>query len=168
MRSRPARRQKSAESEGENEMSYQTLKRTKILLLATMLGACASLEAAPTCSLASLQGNYGFTITGQILSGPAAGLVSGVALTTFNGDGTLTQVDHVLHNGQTPPEPWRNANGSYTLNSNCTGTMQLVFTDGSPTLNLYIVLDSLRWQIRTVVDANAITSLGTKQGAPKE
>jgi hypothetical protein len=35
-----------------------------------------------------------------------------------------------------------------------------------PTLNIYIVLDTLRWQIRTVVDANAITSIGTKQGAP--
>lgn len=145
-------------------MSYQTLKRTKILLLATMLGACALLEAAPTCSLASLQGNYGFTITGQILSGPTAGLVSGVALTTFNGNGGLTQVDHVLHNGQVPPEAWRNATGSYTMNSNCTGTMQLVFTDGSPTLNLYIVLDAGRWEIRTVVDGNAITSIGVKQG----
>ena len=149
-------------------MTHKAIRRN-MLRAAAFVAASAILAAAPrSCGLASLQGNYGFTITGQILSGPSAGLVSGVALTTFNGDGTLTQVDHVLHNGQTPPEAWRSATGAYTLNSNCTGTMQVVFTDGSPTLNLYIVLDSLRWQIRTVVDANAITSIGTKQGAESE
>jgi len=147
-------------------MTHKAISRN-ILKAAAFVAASAVLAAAPPpCGLASLQGNYGFTITGQILSGPSAGPVSGVALTTFNGDGTLTQVDHVLHSGQTPPEAWRNATGSYTLNTNCTGTMQVVFTDGSPTLNLYIVLDTLRWEIRTVVDANAITSIGTKQGAP--
>lgn len=145
-------------------MTHKAISRN-LLKAAVFVAASTVLAAAPpSCGLASLQGNYGFTITGQILSGPMAGLVTGVALTTFNGDGTLTQVDHVLHNGVVPPEAWRNATGSYTLNGNCSGTMQLVFTDGSPTLNLYIVLDSLHWQIRTVVDGNAITSVATKQG----
>jgi len=147
-------------------MTHKAISRNILKVAAFMAASVVLAAAPPPCGLASLQGNYGFTITGQILSGPSAGLVSGVALTTFNGDGTLTQVDHVLHNGQTPSEAWRNATGLYTLNSNCTGTMQVVFTDGSPTLNLYIVLDTLRWEIRTVVDANAITSIGTKQGAP--
>jgi hypothetical protein len=148
------------------KMTHKTISKNILKAAAFMAASTVLAAAPPPCGLASLQGNYGFTITGQILSGPTAGLVSGVALTTFSGDGTLTQVDHVLHNGVIPPEAWRNATGSYTLNSNCTGTMQLVFTDGSPTLNLYIVLDALRWEIRTVVDGNAITSIGTKQGAP--
>ena len=138
---------------------------TKVLLMAAMLCGCASLKAAPACSVATLSGPYIFTITGQILSGPTAGLVAGVALTTYGGNGELTQVDHVLHNGQIPTEEWRSSTGTYTLNSDCTGTMQLVFTDGSPNLNLHIVVDQFLKQVRTVVDGNvAITSIG-QQGA---
>jgi hypothetical protein len=141
------------------------MNRTKMLLAATMLCGSASLQAAPGCSLASLSGNYGFTITGQILTGPSTGLVAGVALTTYDGRGGLTQVDHVLHNGQIPADEWRSATGSYTLSSNCTGTMQLIFSDGSPTMNLHIVVDQFVGQIRTVVDgAVAITSIGAWQG----
>ena len=141
------------------------MNRTKMLLAATILCGCASLQAAPGCSLASLYGNYGFTITGQILAGPTAGPVAGVALTTYDGNGVLTQVDHVLHNGQIPTDEWRSATGSYTLNSNCTGTMQVVFSDGSPNLNLHIVVDQRLGQIRTVVDGDvAITSIGSRQG----
>lgn len=145
-------------------MTKQTMNRTKILLAAAILCGCASLQAAPGCSLANLSGNYGFTITGQILSGPSAGLVAGIALTTYDGNGGLTQVDHVVHNGQAPTEEWRSATGFYTLNSNCTGTMQLIFSDGSPNLNLHIVVDQLLGQIRTVVDGDvAITSVGSRQ-----
>ncbi len=122
-----------------------------------------SLSAAPSCSLATLKGNFGFIINGQVLSGPSAGPVAGVAMTTYDGAGNLTQVDNVVHNGQLPAEAWRPATGSYTLNSNCTGTMQLVFTDGSPTMNLAIVVDASGNQIRTVVDSDsAINSTGVK------
>ena len=146
-------------------MRKQIMNRTRMLMAAAMLCGCAALQAAPTCSLASLSGNYGFTITGQILSGPSAGPVAGVALTTYNGSGGLTQVDHVVHNGQIPPEEWRSATGSYTLNADCTGTMQLIFSDGSPNLNLHIVVDLLAGQIHSVVDGDvAITSIGVRQG----
>jgi hypothetical protein len=61
--------------------------------------------------------------TGQILA-PAtfAGPVSGVAPTTFDGLGNLTQIDNIVHNGVVPVEDWWPANGSYTVNSGCTGT----------------------------------------------
>lgn len=141
------------------------MNRTMMLLAATVLCGCASLQAAPGCSLASLYGNYGFTITGQILAGPTAGPVAGVALTTYNGNGLLTQVDHVVHNGQIPTDEWRSATGSYTLNANCAGTMQLVFSDGSPNLNTHIVVDQWLGEVRAVVDGNvAITSIGSRQG----
>ncbi len=136
---------------------------TKALLVLGASLTAANLSAAQSCSLATIKGNFGFTITGQVLSGPSAGPVSGVALTTYDGAGNLTQVDNVVHNGQLPAEAWRPATGSYTLNSNCTGTMQLVFTDGSPTMNLNIVVDSAGNQIRTVVEGDAaITSIGTR------
>ena len=142
---------------------------SKLTLAAVLLAGSGALMAAPGCSVKILQGDYGFTITGQILARPTAGPVAGVALTTFDGNGKLTQVDHVVHNGVLPPatDPWRPAAGSYTLDSNCTGTMTLVFTDGTPTMNLHIVVTAFGNEVRTVVDGDvAITSIGNRVGLP--
>jgi hypothetical protein len=59
-------------------------------------------EGNGPCTNAILKGEYGFTITGQILAGPAAGPVAGVAMTFYDGQGKLDQVDHVFHNGKPP------------------------------------------------------------------
>src|ERR1039458_8888689 len=121
-------------------MRKQTMNRTKVLLAATMLCGCASLQAqaAPGCSLASLSGNYGFTLTGQILAGPTAGPAAGVALTPYGGNG-----------GPPPPPP---------------GAVALILGAGAPTVNLHMVVDQLLGQIRTVVDGDvAITSIGARQ-----
>jgi hypothetical protein len=91
---------------------------------------CAGLAVAQSagtenlgCSNATLNGSYAFQISGQILvPAPAAGPVAGVKLTVFDGFGNLTQVDHVVHNGIAPVEEWRPSVGTYTVNSNCTGT----------------------------------------------
>src|SRR5258705_603369 len=44
---------------------------------------------------------------------------------TFGGNGNLTQVDAVAGNGNIPLV-WRPGTGTYTLNSDCTGTMTLI------------------------------------------
>ena len=47
--------------------------------------------------LATLRGEFGFSITGTRPGGPHGSIeaIVGVALTTFDDDGILTQVDHV-------------------------------------------------------------------------
>ena len=136
-----------------------TLLKSRLLLLA--LAAAALLAFGQNlfaeCSDGTLHGSYAFTITGQILAPAAvAGPVSGVAVTEFFGDGTFTQVDHVLHNGQPPQEEWRPGSGTYHLNSDCTGYMILtaiptVPADGSPELRLEIVVGDNGNEIRTAV-----------------
>jgi hypothetical protein len=140
----------------------------------------ASAQSAATanlgCSNATLAGTYSFHLTGQILApAAAAGPVSGVALTVFDGYGNLTQVDNVVHNGVAPVEDWRPATGTYTVNANCTGTF--TFTpqptnpqDASPALLLHFVVSSDGSEIRTVVTGSpttpplmvAITSTGVR------
>lgn len=94
---------------------------TAVLALALTNPAYAQVDHG--CSNATLRGVYAFQITGQILAPAAvAGPVSGVALTTFDGAGNLTQIDHVVHNGVVPVEEWRPASGSYTVNPDCSGT----------------------------------------------
>lgn len=139
-----------------------------VLVLALFAGPGLA-QAAP-CSNATLKGDYGFTITGQILGGPSAGLVAGVAMTSFDGDGNLTQVDHVVHNGVPPALDWRPAaaSSSYNVNADCTGTMEIDFTDGSPSLHVFIVVDRMGREIRAVVNnpGTAITSIGIKEDSP--
>src|ERR1017187_3904403 len=115
------------------------------------------------CTTATLQGVFAFQITGQILAPAAvAGPVNGVALTTFDGVGNLTQVDHVVHNGVVPVEEWRPATGSYTVNSDCTGTF--TFTpmptnpaDAGPALKVDFVLTNGAAQILTAVSGSPNT-----------
>jgi hypothetical protein len=151
------------------------IKDLRWMMVAPVLLSFAA-HANGDCSNATLSGNYVFTITGQILApAPAAGLVSGVAMTEFFGDGVLKQVDHVVHNGVLPIEAWRPGSGKYSINPNCTGWMTLTAeptnpADNSPALKLYIVVSEDGREIRTVVSGSptvppftaAITSIGVR------
>jgi hypothetical protein len=120
-------------------------------------------QANNGCANATLHGVYAFHLTGQILAPAAvAGPVSGVALTTFDGLGNLTQIDNVVHNGVVPVEDWRPAVGSYTVNSDCTGTftftpMPTNAADAGPALKVHFVLTNSGAKIVTVVTGSPNT-----------
>jgi hypothetical protein len=134
---------------------------------ALLLAAVALAQTAATenlgCSDETVSGSYAFQITGQILTPPpAAGPVSGVALTVFDGLGNLTQVDNVVHNGVAPIEDWRPATGTYTVNSNCTGTFSFFPqpinpADAGPALTLHFVVTRNGSEIHTTVTGSPNT-----------
>jgi hypothetical protein len=142
---------------------------SKALTAILITAVAGSLPAWPqaACNNAQLQGNYAFVVTGQILAGPSAGPVTGVAMTNFDGQGNLSQVDHVVHNGVLPAVPWRLGTGTYAVNPDCTGNAQINFTDGSPSLILYFVLafTSSGAEVRTVVSNTEtnIMSIGIRR-----
>lgn len=137
-----------------------------------------AVHAQAACSNNTLRGKYTFTITGQILApAPAAGSVSGTAMTVFDGNGGVTQVDHVVHNGVLPVEEWRPGTGAYSLNPDCTGWMTITShptdaADAGPELKLYIVVTRDGSQVDTVVSGSptaaafsaSITSIGVRRG----
>jgi hypothetical protein len=145
-----------------------------MLLTSVLLFTASQLSAQ--CWNGTIRGSYAFTLTGQILApAMAAGPVSGVAVTEFDGAGDLKQVDHVVHNGVLPVEDWRPAVGSYSINSDCTGWMTIdaqptVAADASPELKLYIVVAKDGSEIHTVVSGSptvppftaSITSVGVR------
>jgi hypothetical protein len=140
-----------------------------LVVLSWFAGSCGTADPAsaadPPCSQRTLKGYYGFTIIGQTPVGP----VTGVALTDFDGDGKLTQVDNAVHNGVSPGAGvWRPSPGSYNLNPDCTGTMEIDPQDGSPSLYLSIVVDRQGREIRTVVDnpGTQTTSIGVQRDSP--
>ena len=102
------------------------------------------------CSNRTLKDSYGFAIEGIILAVPGIVLppgtafpLRGVALTQFDGKDKLTQVDHILTNGQPPDREWTPGTGTYPVK------LKIVVVRGGK-------------EIRTVVGANAVTSIGLK------
>ncbi len=117
------------------------------------------------CSNQTLQGDYGFAIEGQLLPGGfIVGPLRGVAMTHFDGEGNLSQVDHVVVNGTPPRIQWSPGSGTYTVNPDCTGTAQ-INENGRPPVLLSLVVVRQGREIHTVVDNpnRAVTSVGIKR-----
>jgi hypothetical protein len=132
-------------------------------------GSSASAQSADkTCSNRTLNGHYGFAIEGVASLGPQIGVLRGVAMTYFDGEGHLSQVDHVVVNGAPPPMEWNPGSGTYTINRDCTGTATINFPDGRSSVQLSLVVAREGREIHTVVDNPGIgefygTSIGIKR-----
>ncbi len=131
------------------------------LLTLAALGSAYAQSDSPACNNQLIQGNYGFTIQGNKLAGPGpTGLQLGVAMTEFDGKGGLTQIDTVTISGEVVADFTHTpATGSYTVNSNCTGTFTIDFTDGRPPVTANLVVVDNGSEVDTVV-----TSAGGNQG----
>jgi hypothetical protein len=113
------------------------------------------------CTDRLIKGVYGFTIQGAKLAGPGpVGPQVGVALTQFDGHGSLMQIDTVTISGIVVADfTHAPATGTYTVNPDCTGTFNLDFTDGRPPVSVNFVVVESGSEIDTVV-----VSAGGNQG----
>ena len=119
-------------------------------------------ETDVACSNRTLRGDYGFAIEGDILAGPNRIPLRDVAMTHFDGEGNLSQVEHPVFNGVPLPIEWSPSSGTYNVNADCTGTAQII-PPGHPPVNLHLVVVRHGTEIHTVVDVNAVTSVGIKR-----
>ena len=137
-----------------------------ILTLATVVAfsgvASLAQDVQHHCSSATIAGDYAFRVSGEVFT--PAGIVNrdGIALTHFDGNHGLTQVDYVLANGVPVAGP-TNANGfhdmetgTYSVNEDCTGEAEIDFptppggTSGAIIKLLFVISDDGR-QINTIV-----------------
>jgi hypothetical protein len=129
-------------------------KGTLAAAIACLALAAASTAQAAACSNASLKGQYGQTISGEIL--PESGVVlpqNGVAMTNFDGNGKFTQVDFVVINGTNQSSKFQTGEtGTYKVNSDCTGSARINYKDGS-WIDLELVVVNQGREFRTVVSA---------------
>ena len=114
--------------------------RISLLLLTLALAASSTLTVhARDCSDWTIRGTYAATIHGQIfLPNGFTLLIGGIAKTTYDGKGNLTQVDAVADNGNVAPG-WRAETGTYSVNPDCTGT-QTIVVPGQPDLHLQFIV----------------------------
>jgi hypothetical protein len=124
-----------------NRWHSLTTVLASVALAALPIVGVAGDEDSDGCSNWTLKGDYAFTINGQIF--PAPGMVitrDGVAITHFQGNGRLTQVDFVMQfpdmaGGSSPvpgvPDDHTGFNGgeqgTYTVFADCTGEFEVDF-----------------------------------------
>jgi hypothetical protein len=115
------------------------------------------------CSNRILRGDYGFAAEGQILAGPITGPLRAVGMTRFDGKGNLTRVEFATINGVALFAEWRPAVGTYVVNSDCTGSMEIMPGGGSPARKLRMVIVRNGKEIRAIEEANVISSIGIRR-----
>src|SRR5215471_20524619 len=77
-------------------------------------------EGSEGCSVATLNGNYGQVLRGEVLG---VGPIVAVGVTTFDGKGHFVADQTINVNGNVFQAP---LTGTYTVNSNCTGISDAV------------------------------------------
>jgi hypothetical protein len=147
-----------------------------IALVIPLLSSAAWAQATDNdgCADDSLKGDYAFTISGQVF-GPTTIQRDGVAMTHFDGDGNLTQVDFVLANGVPVPGPEDPTThfhvgefGTYTVNTDCTGNATINFppppgSTGAIIKPMFVIGDRGR-VLHTIV--SSLTPPGSKAPIP--
>ena len=112
------------------------------------------------CSNRTLNGDYGFTLEGTIL-GPNIPL-RGLVMQHYDGNGNITQVDHVVDGGVPPTQEWAPGTGTYTVNPDCTGAGVINSSSGQGPLPIHFVVVNNGKRIFQVVDGNAVSTVGIK------
>ncbi|QCP52669.1 hypothetical protein FAZ95_26335 [Trinickia violacea] len=122
------------------KLKYLSIASATAVALLSFSGAA---QADGLCSNATLKGPFGFTGHGEILGligsdgtvhpYAASLILDDVALVTFDGKGHFSRTDFGVigglpKGGQLTFNPYQS--GTYTVNSDCTGTMKVVYTAG--------------------------------------
>jgi hypothetical protein len=137
--------------------------RISLFLLTLALAALSTLTAyARPCSNRTLNGTYANSLHGLINPGGSAQLVvAGVVKTTYDGNGTFTQVDAVSVNGS-GVSGWRPGSGTYSVNPDCTGTQTIVIP-GMPDLHLQFVVSPSGNTLHFVVIDPGVATAGDSE-----
>jgi hypothetical protein len=139
------------------------------LLTLVVVESQSSTAHAGVCSNSTIRGSYAFTIHGQVfLPDGSTLLIDGLAKTTFDGKGNLTQLDAIAVNGNVAPG-WASNTGTYSVNPDCTGTFTV--TNGNqPPVHLQMIVAQSGNTIRDmVIDPGfATTAEAERVRAPEE
>jgi hypothetical protein len=142
----------------------------RILVVCVALGFGSSLMAqlasqndnGRRCSNQILSGSYGAQIQGTLYipndpNPPIKVDLRTVSMGHYDGAGNVAFSDHVVVDGNPPPEEWRQASGTYFVNPDCTGTFSVVTAPGFPPLVVYFVVVKHGTEIHGVTNGSAIT-----------
>ena len=145
---------------------------TVALTTALGVGIAPTAQAADKgCSNATLTGTFAYTNAGFFTAAAApplqAGPFAGVGIETFDGKGGTTATMWVSVNGNILQATIK---GTYSVNTDCTGTLTLVPSIVSPPTTLppgqvFFVIDDNGAEFRAInlISGHVITTVGRKQ-----
>jgi hypothetical protein len=156
-------------------ISKISMLATPLMLLCGLVALSASAMAQSEdrhclCSNRTLSGDYGDLVSDGVLIGapmlPQEAQFRTVGLYHFDGKGNITGLEHTVVNGMSLEPDWTANSGTYSVNSNCTGTMVLNTPNSPIPLNIFLVVVREGREIRTVLDTSAIAGTFVKVGEP--
>jgi hypothetical protein len=120
--------------------------------------------SAGNCSNRTLSGSYGYSSQGQVLPAPGVALpFTSTGKATFDGNSAVSWIEHTVIGGAQQGADWTaSTSGTYTVNSDCTGTMVVTTPNAPVPLNLFFSVVQRGKQFYSVVNGNAITGVWTK------
>ena len=133
-------------------MKRSTIRKTFTMAAVTALALGMSLAAKADnkgCSNATLRGSYAQTGTGAITAPPdQAGPFANVGTLIFDGNGGLTGTLVVSSNGSSSPAT---ETGTYTVNSDCTGTYTVQIAPFGITSQAFFAIDTNGDELEIIV-----------------
>ena len=138
-------------------MRHFTISSVPMLMFVTTLTTGSVVTAQSACSTQTLSGDYGAKIEGTRLTNNDT--VRTLALFRFDGHGGLTAWAYPVVNGTPPPNnEWVQSTGTYTVDSTCTGSLELVF----PPIRFRLVVVNGGRQVYLITDGDALSGEARK------
>jgi hypothetical protein len=132
------------------------------LVALAMIVAPAARADDKGCSVASLKGTFAYTGTGfNVAANGVAAPFAEVGVQTFDGAGSTTTTFSASANGNLFQISF---SGTYTVNSDCTGTMTLLTPAPNPTITLFFTIaDNLNeFQAIETLPGVVVTRIGRR------
>jgi hypothetical protein len=118
----------------------RTFAIAAVTTLALAIAPMAKAQANKGCSNASLQGTFAYTVTGSFVAAPAPlGPYAETGAQTFDGNGLTAASGMSSTNGNISPAT---SAGTYTVNSDCTGTFTLQIAPGIAAHYFFVIANS--------------------------
>jgi hypothetical protein len=149
-------------------MKRSTIRKTFTMAAVTALALALSSTAKADnkgCSNATLRGSYAQTGTGVITAPPdQAGPFANVGTLIFDGNGGLTGTLVVSSNGSSSPAT---ETGTYTVNSDCTGTYTVQIAPFGITSQAFFAIDTNGDELEIIVtDTGSVITCVAKKLYP--
>ena len=117
-----------------------------------------SLQSERSCHTRTLFGSYGIATTGFIISAGPVGPVGDVGVISFDGNGAVSQTTTVSLNGNIIPS--RTSTGTYTVNSDCTGSLSVTLPPpGGLSQSDFVIVDNGK-ELRLINTGNGRVLVG--------
>ena len=111
-----------------------------VTALALAIAPAAKAQVNKGCNAATLQGTFAYTVTGSFVAAPAPlGLYAEAGAQTFDGNGNTATCGMSNTNGTVSPS---NTTGTYTVNSDCTGTFMLQIAPGIASHYFFVIANN--------------------------